>query len=251
MLRANRGRVAALAVAAALLASTARAQTVEDVVRRYLEARGGLAKLHSVRSLRLRGTLELPGLAPAPFSLELKRPALMRTEITIEGHVGVRAYDGSVAWAQPPVPGEPPRLMSPEEAAEARAQADVDMSPLVDAAAKGYTVELVGRDRLPGGETWKLVVRGNGEPERTLHVDTRTHLVVRTDERRSEEGKPVEFVTEVSDYRPVGGLVYPHRLEVGPLGGSERQRLVIQSVEVNPNLDDSRFSPPRASAVLP
>ena len=43
-----------------------------------------------------------------------------------------------------PLPGERPRPMGPDEAAEARAQADVDLSPLVDAAAKGYSVELGG-----------------------------------------------------------------------------------------------------------
>ena len=96
----------------------------------------------------------------APFTFELKRPAKMRTTFRIEGRDGVRAFDGQTAWTQAPLPGEPARIMNEEDAAEARAQADVDLSPLVDAAAKGYTVELVGRDRVPGGETFKLVVRG-------------------------------------------------------------------------------------------
>jgi outer membrane lipoprotein-sorting protein len=236
------GLVVALVVG--LVASAASAQTVDDVVRRYLEARGGLAKLRAVQALRLSGTVELPGMPATPFTLELKRPSKMRTEITIEGHQGVRAFDGRTAWAQPPVPGEPPRPMAPEEAAEARAQADVDLSPLVDAAAKGYTVELLGRDRLPGGETWKLLVRGRDEPARTLQLDARTHLVVRTEERRTVEGKEVDFVTEVGDYRTESGLVFPHRIELGPKGSSERQRLVIRSVEVNPPLDEARFSMP-------
>ena len=128
------------------------AQTVDDVVRRYIEARGGLARLRTVQSLRLSGTMELPGVS-APFVLELKRPDRMRTEFTIEGRMGIRAFDGRTAWEQLPLPGERARLMSPEDAAEAREQADVDLSPLVDPAAKGYTVELVGRDRLPGGDT--------------------------------------------------------------------------------------------------
>jgi hypothetical protein len=228
-----------------LLPSIALAQTVDDVVRRYLEARGGLAKLRAVQSLRLTGTMELPGVS-APYVLELKRPGKMRTEFTVEGRKGIRAWDGRTAWEQLPLPGEAPRLMGPEDAAEARAQADVDMSPLVDAAAKGYTVELEGRDRLPGGDTWKLLVRGNDTPPRTMHLDTRTHLVVEMLDRRQVEGQSVEFVTEIGDYRPVGGLVFPHRLEVGPRGSPERQRLVVQKVEINPPLDDARFAMPAA-----
>jgi hypothetical protein len=244
------------------LGATATAQTVDDVVRRYLEARGGIVKLRSVQSLRLTGTMQLPGVT-APFVLELARPARMRTEFTVEGQKGVRAWDGRNAWEQLPLPGERPRPMSPEDAAEARAQADVDLSPLVDAAAKGYTIELVGRDRLPGGDTWKLLVRGNDVPSRTLHIDAKTHLVVQTVDTRSVEGRQVEFVTEVGDYRTVSGLVFPHRIDVGPKGSPEHQSLVIQKVEVNPPLDPARFAMPavrpaarpkvqrKAPAVLP
>ena len=238
------------------------AQTVDDVVRRYLEARGGTVKLRSVQTLRLTGTMELPGVS-APFVLELARPGRMRTEFTVEGQKGVRAWDGRTAWEQLPLPGERPRPMSPEDAAEARAQADVDFSPLVDATAKGYTIELMGRDRLPGGDTWKLVVRGNDVPARTMHLDAKTHLVVQTVDVRTVEGREVEFVTEVGDYRSVNGLVFPHRIDVGPKGSPERQRLVIQRIEVNPPLDPARFAMPggrpaarppakgKAPAVLP
>ena len=247
---------AATALAAALVAaSAASAQTVNDVVRRYLDARGGIVKLRSVQTLRLSGTMELPGVS-APFVLELKRPNRMRTEFTVDGRKGVRAWDGRMGWEQLPLPGERPRPMAAEEAAEARAQADVDLSPLVDAAAKGFTVELVGKDRLPSGETWRLVVRGGDEPPRTMHLDARTHLVVQTVDRRRLEGKEVDFVTEVGDYRSVGGLTFPHRIEVGPRGSPERQRLVVRTVEVNPPLDDARFAmpggaSPRKGPVLP
>jgi hypothetical protein len=237
-------RALALGLALAFSAPLASAQTVESVVRRYLEARGGAAKLKSVQTLRLTGTMELPGVPPAPFVMELKRPAKMRTEFTIEGRQGVRAYDGAQAWAQLPLPGEAPRPMSPEDAAEAKAQADVDLSPLVDAAAKGYSVELVGRDRLPGGDTWKLLVKGGGTEPRTLHLDARTHLVVQTQERRTVEGQPQDFVTEIGDYRTVNGMAFPHRIEVGPRGSAERQRLVVSKIEINPPLEDARFSMP-------
>jgi hypothetical protein len=253
-------RVACAAVAlAGLVAAPARAQTVDDIVRRYVEARGGAARLRAVESLRMTGTIELPEVK-APYLLELKRPNRMRTEFVVQGHTGVRAYDGQQAWELLPLPGEKPRPMAPDEATEARAQADVDLSPLVDAAAKGWSVELVGRDRLPVGETWKLIVRGQDGQTRTLHLDTKSHLVVRSLDVRVVDGQPVEFVTDISDYRPTAGVLYPHSLELGPRAGRERQRLVIDTVEVNPALDDARFRlgatpgpPPRSEsiAVLP
>jgi hypothetical protein len=242
--------VPAATTALLVTVSAAAAQTVDDVVRRYLEARGGLARLRAVQSLRLTGTMELPGVS-APFVLELERPGKMRIEFTVQGQTGIRAWDGRTAWEQLPLPGERPRLMDPEDAAEARAGADVDFSPLVDAAAKGYAVELVGRDRLPGGDTFKLVVRGKDGPPRTMHLDSRSHLVVQTVDRRNVDGKEVEFVTEIGDYRSVSGLSFPHRIEVGPKGSPERQRLVIQRIEVNPPLAEARFAMPTTRPAAP
>jgi hypothetical protein len=77
-----------------------------------------------------------------------------------------------------------------------------------------------------------------------MHLDARTHLVVQVEDRRNVEGSEVDFVTEVGDYRSVSGLVFPHRIDVGPKGSPERQRLVIERIEVNPPLDGARFAMP-------
>jgi len=234
-----------LAVLCALASSgVVAAQTVDDVVSRYVQARGGLSRLHAVETLRLTGRMTLPDV-DAPFVLELKRGSKMRTEFTIEGRKGIQAYDGQSGWSVAPLPGEPARPLDPDTEREARAQADVDLSPLVDSKAKGFTVELLGRETLSGGETWKLLVRGGGQPVRTLYVDVRSHLVVRTEETRDLDGEDVVFATEIGDYRTTDGLVYPHRIDVGPKGHPEqRQRLEIEKVEINPPLDDSLFARP-------
>jgi hypothetical protein len=83
---------------------------------------------------------------------------------------------------------------------------------------------------------------------------------VETLDRRQIDGKSVEVVTEIGDYRTVGGLAFPHRLEVGPRDAPEqRQRIVLDKIEINPPLDDALFSMPsgrgvpfrRSPAVLP
>jgi hypothetical protein len=137
--------------------------------------------------------------------------------------------------------------MSPEEEAEARAQADVDLSPLVDSAAKGYRLELAGRERRGSRNTWKVIVRGTGNP-RTLFLDTETDLVVQTEEERTSDGEKSRFVTEVGGYRTVGGIVFPHEIFLGPVGSPGRQRLVFEEIEINPALDDRRFAMPSGGA---
>lgn len=241
----------ALALALVLGACGTGAETVDEVVANYLRARGGAERLRGVQTLRMTGRVVLPGIE-APLVLELKRPDKVRTEFTVEGQQSVRAYDGQVAWVLPPVPGASPRSVPPDQADELKAQADVDLSPLVDSEAKGFTVDLAGRESLPGGETWKLVVIGGTGSPRSLFVDVASHLVVRTEEVRTLEGKEMPFVTEVSDYRTVDGLVYPHRLRSGPRDDPAAwQSVEIERIDVNPPLDDARFSPPKAALPPP
>jgi len=236
----------ALALSVVLLALPARAsaETVDQIIARYLKARGGIERIHDVQTLRLTGKMTLPDVE-APLVLELKRPNRMRTEFVFQGKTGIRVFDGESAWMVLPVPGlDQPRPMSAEEARDAREQADIDLSPLVDAGAKGYAVELVGQEAGLGGESWKLRVRSRDGPVRTMYLDARTYLVSRIEETRTVEGKGEEFVTLISDYRSTGGLVYPHSIEVGPKAGGESQRFSFEKIEVNVPLDDSRFAMP-------
>jgi len=236
-----------LLLAGALLAlpATGRGETVDQVLARYLQARGGTDRIHAVQTLRLTGRMSLTDV-DAPLVLELKRPNRMRTEFVFQGRTGVRVYDGEKAWMILPLSGlDQAQPMSPEEARDAREQADIDLSPLVDPEAKGYAVELLGREVGVGGkENWKLRVRPREGQPRTMYLDAKTFLVVRIEESRTIDGKDEDFVTTVGDYRSVGGLLFPYAIEVGPRKGGEAQKFTFDRIEVNVPLDDSRFVMP-------
>ena len=72
-----------LSVAAvSLCATVAEAQTVDEIIARNTEARGGQAAIDAVQSIRQTSTLVLPG-AEATVIVYGKRPNLMRQELTI------------------------------------------------------------------------------------------------------------------------------------------------------------------------
>jgi hypothetical protein len=233
------------ALALAVLAvPAASAQSLDQVVTRYLEARGGLGRLRTVQTLRMTGRLALPGVV-APFSLELKRPDRMRSEFAYQGLRGVRAYDGRQGWVIPPIPGrERPEPLPPDELKEAREQADIDLSPLVDYQAKGHQVELVGRERVEGKEAFRLKVVLRDGTVRTLYLEAKSCLPIRAEETRPVDGTPLEFVTETGNYRLVDGIQFAHTVEIGPKGSPERQRITFDRIEVNIPLDDARFQMP-------
>ena len=234
----------------ALLGAAASAQTVDELIAKSVEARGGLEKMKTVQSLRLTGTLTLgPGLE-APATLELKRPRNIRMEVTIQGSTGVQAYDGQTGWGITPTGSRNPEPMPPDAVKEMENEADID-GPLVDYKAKGHQVELLGKEKVEGSDTWKLkVTRKNGDVEH-IFLDAEAFLPIRSESRRTVRGSEVEIESTIGDYKEVGGLLFPHSIQSGAKGGHGRQTITIEKIEVNPAIDDSRFKMPAPPPELP
>jgi hypothetical protein len=226
----------------AVLAGPATAQTVDEVIARSLEARGGLEKLKAVQSIRMSGRLSA-GERKATMVIEVRRPSLIRIETVADGVRAVQAYDGKTAWGIPPM-GTGRAEVLPAEAARALSdEFDID-GPLVDYRAKGHKVELVGKARIGGREAWEIrVTRRAGGVERHF-LDASSGLPVRVETKRVVRGAEVEGESEIGDYREAGGLLWPFSIRSGARGRSERQTLTVETIEVNPALDDARFRMP-------
>jgi outer membrane lipoprotein-sorting protein len=229
----------------ALAALPAAGQTVDELVAKSIEARGGLAKLKAVTSMRLSGKMTMgPGIE-APISIEFKRPSRVRMEFTFQGNTGVQAYDGAHGWSINPFSGKrDPEPMSADELKDVQEQADMD-GPLVDYKAKGNTVELLGKEKVEGSDAYKLKITLKSGDVRYEYLDADSLLPIKEEARRTVRGSEMELESTLGDYKDVGGgLLLPHSIESGAKGRPEKQNLVIEKVELNPPLDDARFTMP-------
>jgi outer membrane lipoprotein-sorting protein len=234
-----------LAAAALLAPAPVAAQTVDEIVARHVAARGGREALAAVRTLRMTGrALAGPG-REAIVRREIARPGRIRTEFVFQGTTGIYVWDGSAGWRVSPLDGSlEPEPLAAEAAELSTEQADFE-GPLVDWKAKGHVVERVGSDALPGGAAHKLKVTLKSGTVRHIWVDAATGFVVRTESTRAVRGRAVAFETVYGDYRESGGVRFARSIEIGARGRPQRLRIVVESVETNPPLDDSRFSLPR------
>jgi hypothetical protein len=239
------GRRLFLAALALLAPAGLSAQTVDEIVARHLAARGGRQALAALRSVRMTGRAYAGPGREAILRREIARPGRIRTEFVFQGTTGVYVWDGSAGWRVSPLDGGlEPEPLSAEAAALSAEQADFE-GPLIDWKAKGHTVERVGSEALPGGAADKLKVTLKSGAVRHIWVDAKTGLVVRTESTRKPKGHEVAFETVYGDYREVGGVRFAHSIEIGARGRPQRLRIVVESVEANPPLDDSRFAYPR------
>ncbi len=237
-------RKALLAIAGAALLAPASAQTLDEILAKNLEARGGADKIKAVKTMRLTGRMTVgPGLE-APVVMEFKRPDKMRMDFTFQGMTATQAFDGKGGWQVMPFQGNPnPEPMSPDDVKNAEEQADVD-GPLVDWKAKGHAVELVGKEKVEGTDAWKLKVTMKGGDVRYVFLDADAYLEIRGEGKRNIRGTEMETEQTISDYKEVGGLVMPHAFEGGPKGSPMRQKMTIDKIELDVELDDARFAMP-------
>jgi hypothetical protein len=217
---------------------------VDEIVERYVAARGGLEKIRSIQTLRQRGHATAGANRRALVTRELKRPAQTRFEFRVQGVTAVYVTDGRQGWKVSPFDGAmDPTPLSDEVVSEAAEQAEIE-GPLVDWKAKGHRLELVGRQVVGSREAYKLELSLEGGQVRHEYIDVKTFYLLRTDSTRQVRGRTVGIETTYSDFRKKGGVLFPHLIEVAAAGRPQRLRVVVDEIEVNPPLSDARFGMP-------
>jgi hypothetical protein len=234
-----------LAAGALTALAAAPLPTVDDIVAQHVKARGGREALAAVKSLRMTGrAIAGPG-REAIVRREIARPGKIRTEFVFQGTTGIYVWDGTSGWQVSPLDGSLEATPLADEAAALSAeQADFE-GPLVDWKAKGHKVERVGSTTLPDGEAHELKVTLKSGVVRRVWVNAASGLIVKSASTRKWRGRDTQFEVIYGDYREAGGVQVARSLEIGAVGRPQRMKIVVESVEVNPALDDSRFKMPR------
>jgi hypothetical protein len=250
------------------------------IVDKNVAARGGLQAWRSVQTMSMEGKLGAGGnqraaipvpipdqkttrkslpLRPAeevqlPFVMELMRSRKMRLELQFNGQTAIQVFDGTNGWKlRPFLNRNDVEPYSAEELKAAAMQPDLD-GPLVDYAAKGTQVDLVGMEKVEDRNTYKLkLTMKNGE---SIHmwIDAQTFLEAKIQgQPRQLDGisHPVEIYYR--DFRPVSGLQVPFLMETKVLPVAAKgarqsvmpvEKIIVEKVVVNPKLDETLFSKP-------
>jgi len=236
-------------IAASLLAPLLNAQelkqfTVDSLVAKNIEAKGGIEALRAVQSLQLKGKMLVnQGQIELTYTQTKKRPGQIRTEATLQGMTMVQAYDGTEGWKISPFGGrKDPEKMSADDAKSLIEDAEID-GPLVDWEAKGSTVEYLGPEDVDGTLAHKLkVVRKNGDVS-YVYLDPDHFLEIRILTQRIEQGAQVEVETDLGEYEKIAGVFLPFSIESGPKGALDKQKIILDKAEANvqSNADEFKF----------
>ena len=220
------------------------AQTVDEIVGHYLKTIGGLEKIQAVTTLRRSGKFIGGGGFEAVVLQENKRGNSVREEFSLQGMTGINAYDGKTGWKVEPWSGKKdPEALGEEEMKSILEDSDFD-GPLVNYKQKGNKVEFAGMDKFEGTDTFKLkVTKPNGDVY-IYYLDTDYYVPIKIDTKRIVRGAEREYETALGDYKEVSGWFLPFSIEINAKGSQDKQKTVIEKIEANVPIDESRFQMP-------
>jgi hypothetical protein len=247
--------IAAVLIVVALAPVSLAAQTVDDIVKRHVDARGGYEKLKAINTMRYTRTVATPFTSVQLIVLK-KRPNLIRWEQTPKGQTVMtpRAINATGAWDT--VAGKVVPRAEPMASEGREIDGDFD-GLLVDWKDKGHVVTLEGTEPAASGGAFKLKVTTRGGAVRYVYLDPRSYLEVRQTGRvslgpdpKTKEMRFNEVSFTFSDWKDVDGVKFPFAIDEERTGGGITQSFATftEKIELNVPIDDALFAAPAASA---
>ncbi len=238
-------------VALSLISLGLQAQTVDEIIGKYVQTVGGAEAIRSVTSLKRAGKFIGGGGFEAPLLQENKRPNMVRQEFVIQGLTGVNAYDGKNGWKIEPWGGK----KDPEELGEDEMKSMIEESdfdgPLVNYREKGNTIEYLGMEPVEGTDAIKLKVSVPNGDVYHYYLDTDYYVPIKIETKRMVRGAEREFETILGDYKEVRGWYLPFSYETGSKGSQFRSKVAYETIEANVAIEDARFTKPVVAPSTP
>lgn len=203
--------------AAACLAGVAAAGSpeLESLVGQNTAARGGAAAIESVTDFQadiriVEPTFEVDGIYVAT------RDGRMRIDIVADGErVFAEAIGRERAWSWDPKGGVATASAQGRAALRHGIEFPFKLFGLHEMADRGHRLESAGRERIGGVDYHVLRLTLDDGFQSLYYLNPDTGLIERERQHRAlhvdVDPAPAWIETEFSDWRPVGGVLFPHR----------------------------------------
>lgn len=240
------------AVVLGFFAFTANAQTADEIIANYFENTGGIEKWKTIEGMKMSAKLNQGGME-IPLEIIQLKDGRQATLINLQGRVikqGV--FDGTDLWSDNFMTQKAEK--SDAETTENFKQSLGDFPDVfLNYKAKGYTVELAGKETIEGTETFKLKltkkpikVDGQLTDDISFYYFDAENFVPLVVEAEIKAGPAKGQISQIkfSDYQEVSnGVLMAFSLAQGAKGGPS-QPIVVTAIEVNPVVDAATFKYP-------
>jgi len=224
-----------LFVMAMIMVQFVHAQTVDEVVDKYIASLGGKEKLMSLKTVKMEGSMSVQG---TDLTITATRSHMvgMRMDIEVMGMSNYQVANTTKGASFWPVQGmDAPQDMDPEQYKSVSNQLDLH-GALCNYKEKGNTVELLGKETIDGTEAYKLKVTHKNGVESTYFIDAKTGRLIKTTGKAKVQGEEMEVSSTYSDYKQ-NADGYWFAYSVTQMQGT----IVYDKISTNIPVEDSLF----------
>ena len=238
--------LAGLVVGSTLLAATspvaAQNPSAQDVVNKYIEATGGKEALEKVKTLQVRGKMELAsvGLTADLSVLQTQDAFLMTIALPGLGDL-VQARNGEVAWASRQ-DGTIAKLEGKEKQQMMQNARMHEQLSWLD-----YKGEIIvkGDADIDGTAAWHLRFEPTDGVAADRYFAKESGLLLKVSMTAVSELGEIPTDSYFSDYKEFDGIKMACNMrQVVNVGGVGEMRFIYDDVKVNEEIPEDRFAPP-------
>jgi outer membrane lipoprotein-sorting protein len=227
------------------------AQTADEIINNYLTALGGKEKLNTIKTLYMEGVTVMQNGNEINAKVYRDQDKLLRRDIDFGMGSSVTIVTDKEGWFSNPRNGGAFQAI-PADRLKTQ-QTDLDIrGGLVDYAAKGSTVELLGKEKVGDVDAYKIKLTPKTGNEVIYYFDPKTWYVIRETRKggmpggggagRPGQGQPQGDGTVNIDYsnyqKTADGYLFPMTVSFGN-GGS----MNYEKIEVNKPIDEKLYKP--------
>ena len=201
------------------------AQTAKEIIDKNIELSGGLMNWKLLISVLLQGKVILGIKDEYPIKIYQQRPNLTKTLITIGNkETVIEGYDGNKGYAMNYAAN---KLQEYKDYV-----AESFDNDFIDWESKGFEAQYAGKEKIGNVYCYKVELTKNIN-KNIYYFDTKTYMLLK--EVKKDE------TLNYSDYRKVGNLVMPFRIESASAKKDGDYVMLINKIEVNKVFPDNIF----------
>lgn len=220
----------------------ANAQTADEIVSKHIEAIGGKEKLSQITSVTMESTTEVMGTASASKTTILNGKGF-RSESDFNGQQIVQVVTDKGGWAINPFAGSSDAATIPGDQFKV-AEDQIFVSPLLNYAARGGKVELLGKQKVGNVDAFKIKYTNKDNIETTYLIDPSNWYIIQAIKKGNAMGQEITVNIGYSNYKKDDtGLVWPYTTDVDM--GQFALKMNTKKIEVNKTVDPVIFELPK------
>ena len=214
--------------------------SVDEIIRKYLDARGGLPKLNAIRSIYMEGSRALMG-TQIPVKVTIVQNKLYRNDFEINNNQGYSIITPAEGWAFIPSRSSQAEPVPPEQVLAMQLLLDIT-GPMVDYKMKGHKAELQGKEFIDGKEAYKIRMTLQNNKEIWYYIDKETSLLVQSKHTYTDDASQ-EIITTYSDYKLFDDVLFPQTIS-NPGNDIMSGTTTFDTIVINKPIDESAYKLP-------